>query len=361
MCMWGREREQEPDSEGAGSEVGSLSIGPVLIGGFLIGYSGMMFGSHLSIAGNMSNALREAEGLGMETVQVFTKNQRQWKVNALEASVREEWLAEQKRLGWTGRVVAHDSYLINLASPDDGEGGLWEKSVEAMRTEIERCEELGIAYLVSHPGAHMLKDGSLAPEERVRAGLRRIARGYKRLLRETRGYRTIVCLENTAGGGTTLGRSFEELAALKGLIEEEAGGDAKDRIGFCVDTCHALAAGYDIAAHEEVEREGKGTGKERSVAEGKALGMALLDEFDRVCGLGNLRVLHVNDSMGARGSCRDRHAHIGEGHVALGAFAAVVRRPGLAGVPKILETPKEESKNGRPMDEVNLARLKNLR
>lgn len=320
-----------------------------------------MFGSHLSIAGNLSNALRQAESLGFDTVQVFTKNQRQWKVNALESSVRDEWLAELKRLGWTSRVVAHDSYLINLASPDDSPGGLWEKSIEAMRTEIERCEELSIPSLVSHPGAHMLKDGPLSTEERVAAGLERIARAYKQLLRETRGYHTIVCLENTAGGGTTLGRAFDELATLKRLIENEAGADATNRIGFCLDTCHALAAGYDIASHEATDSDGKAAGTARGLAQGKALGAAMLDEFDRLCGLEHLRVVHMNDSQAPRGSNRDRHAHIGEGFVAPGAFAAIVHHPRLARVPKILETPKEDSPEGRPMDEVNLERLKALR
>lgn len=304
----------------------------------------------------MANALREAEGLGLDTVQVFTKNQRQWKWAPLDAVARDEWLSEQKRLGWTGRAVSHDSYLINLASPDDSAGGLWEKSIATMREEIERCEALEIPFLVSHPGAHMIKDGTLSPEERVEAGLRKIARAYKRLLKETRGYRTIVCLEDTAGGGTTLGRTFEELGTLKRFIEEDAGDDARGRIGFCLDTCHALAAGYDIASHAN----GDGTGKKRTKAEGEALGEAMLAEFDRVCGLEHLRVLHLNDSLGARGSFRDRHAHIGKGNVALGAFAAVVKHPKLAGAPKIMETPKEDDEKGRPMDEVNLGVLRKM-
>ena len=293
----------------------------------------------------MSNAIREAESLTMDTVQVFTKNQRQWKVKPLADEVRDEWRSELERTGWGDLVVAHDSYLINLASPDDE---LWEKSINLMREEIERCEALGITRLVSHPGAHT---GS-----GVDTGLRRIAKAYKRLFRETRGYRVTICLENTAGGGSTLGRTFEELADLASYIHEASGSDAEGRVGFCLDTCHALAAGYDIATHAD----GDGTGKKRTRAEAEALGDAMLDEFDKICGLGKLNVVHLNDSVGARGSHRDRHAHIGKGNVALGAFASVVNRPALSDVPMILETPKGEDDRGRPWDRVNLAKLRRL-
>lgn len=322
-----------------------------------------VFGSHLSIAGGMVNALVEARRLKMDTVQVFTKNQRQWRVTPMDPGAAREWLAELRRLGWERRTVAHDSYLINLASPDDE---LWERSIRAMRDEIERAAALSIPYLVSHPGAHMLRDGPLTPNGRIEAGLRRIAAAYKRLLRDTRGTAVTICLENTAGGGTTLGRTFEELARLRELILEEAGGDADllhaadervggvgRRVGFCLDTCHALAAGYDIARHDA-------EGRRRTVAQGRRAGEAMLAEFDRVCGLGRLKVVHMNDSGGGLGSRIDRHAHIGRGQVSGGVFAAVVNHPALACVPKILETPKEEDESGIPMDIVNLRRLRRL-
>lgn len=322
-----------------------------------------MFGSHLSIAGGLETALLEAERLGLETVQVFTKNQRQWKVSPLDESARLAWLEELGRLGWGGRVVAHDSYLTNLASPD---AELWEKSIALMRQEIERCAALSISLLVSHPGAHMLKEGPWSDAQRIEAGLVRIARAYKRLFRDTRGAPVTICLENTAGGGTTLGRRFDELARLRALILLEAQGDADlegpgqsgrgGRVGFCLDTCHALAAGYDIASTES----GDSTGLKRSLAEGRTLGAAALAEFDRVCGLEHLRVVHLNDSLGGRGSRIDRHAHIGKGKVALGAFAAVVNEPALAACPMILETPKEDSARGEPMDRVNLKKLRGL-
>ncbi|MBL8746624.1 MAG: deoxyribonuclease IV [Phycisphaerae bacterium] len=309
-----------------------------------------MFGSHLSVAGGLVNALTAAGALRLDTVQVFTKNQRQWSVPPLDAGAAREWLTELKRLGWADRTVSHDSYLINLASPDDS---LWERSIAAMREEIERAAALSIPFLVSHPGAHMIKDGAMTPEERIEAGLRRIARAYKRLLKETKGFAVTVCLENTAGGGTTLGRTFEELSRLRELIVEEAGGEAEGRIGFCVDTCHALAAGYDIAA-----RGADGT--ERSRSEGEALGRAMLERFDELCGIDHLRVLHLNDSLGKCGSRVDRHAHIGRGEVSLGAFSAVVNHRGLDSVPMILETPKEDDDRGVPMDTVNVEVLRSL-
>ena len=305
----------------------------------------MYYGSHLSIAGGMVNALNEAERLKMDTVQVFTKNQRQWKITPLKEPDREAWLAKQAELGWEGRTVSHDSYLINLASPDKE---LWEKSVRTMREEIERCEALRIRHLVSHPGAHM--------KEGVEKGCRKIAKAYKKIFKETRGYETVMCLENTAGGGSTIGRTFEELAMLMEMINEEAGSDAEGRVGFCFDTCHALAAGYDLASHAG----GDGTGKKRTKAEAEEIANSVLDEFDEVCGLSNLLVLHMNDSVGARGSRVDRHAHIGKGNVAMGAFSAVVNREELAGVPMILETPKGTDEKGREHDTVNLAKLKRM-
>lgn len=298
-----------------------------------------MFGSHLSIAGSMHKALLEAERLGMETVQVFTKNQQQWRVPPLDPGAVGAWTGELDRLGWRGRTVAHASYLINLASPDDD---LWAKSVDLMRVEIERCEALGIPYLVHHPGACTTS----TPED----GLRRITKAYERLFRETRGYQTVSCLENTVGSGSNHGSSFEELADLRGRICAATG--APDRIGFCFDTCHAHAAGYDLATRAGAD--------------------AVLDLWDEVCGMEHLRVLHMNDSKTPAGSRRDRHAHIGEGTIGgparrptrarLGAsgFAAVVNRRELRDVPKILETPKETTPAGTPKDLINLSRLQRL-
>lgn len=295
-----------------------------------------MFGSHLSIADGLAQAAWNASELGMDTVQVFTKNQRQWKVRPLEESVVADWRSAIAELGWEGRTVSHASYLINLASPDET---LWARSVDLMAEEIDRCERLGIPFLVHHPGAYTTGD--------CEGGLDRIARAYRELFRRTAGGSTVMCLEDTVGSGSNLGRTLEELARLRELILDATG--EPDRVGYCLDTCHLHAGGYDLAT-----REG---------------GEAVLAAFDSICGLGRLRVVHLNDSVGDCGSRRDRHAHIGEGTIGRGTtsrrlgasgFAAFVNHPWLKTVPKILETPKEPGKAGTPMDVINLRRLRRL-
>lgn len=297
------------------------------------------FGSHLSIAGGMVNALHEAERLGMDAVQVFTKNQQQWKVRPLDEGALADWAGAIARLGWSGdRAVSHASYLINLASPDDA---LWKKSINLMTVEIERCEALGIGLLVHHPGAYTSSDAE--------AGLSRIARAYGELMKRTRGFAAVCCLENTVGSGSNLGRTFEELADLRGRIIDRTG--EPGRVGFCFDTCHAHAGGYDMSS--------------RASADG------VLDGFDAVCGLDNLRVLHLNDSLKPLSSRRDRHAHIGEGTItnppgrrrqALkdSGFAAVVNRAELTDRAMILETPKGEDERGVAFDTKNLRRLRRM-
>ncbi len=304
-----------------------------------------MFGSHLSIAGGMVNALNDAERLGFDTVQVFTKNQRQWRVPALKEPEKKDWLDALKRLGWRKRTVSHATYLMNCASPD---AELRRKSAAMLIDEVERCAELSIPYLVFHPGAHL---GSGVEE-----GCRNIARCAAPLLTKGVGGGVSLCLECTAGGGSTLGRIFEELALCREMILQESHGDGATRVGFCLDTCHALAAGYDFAAHEGEA----GKGRKRTLAQARAAAEGVIDEFDRVCGLPHLKVVHLNDSKGARASRIDRHTHIGHGEVALGAFAAVINHPRISPLPMILETPKEDDDKGRPWDQVNLARLRRL-
>ncbi|MFM9995862.1 MAG: deoxyribonuclease IV [Phycisphaerales bacterium] len=293
-----------------------------------------MFGSHLSIAGSMVNALHEAEGLGLDTVQVFTKNQQQWKAKPLDPGIVQEWRAELKRLGWVspGRTVSHASYLINLAAPDDE---LWRKSIDLMTDEIGRCETLGIPFLVHHPGAYTTSS--------AQAGIARIAAAYKNIFARTRGYATVSCLEDTVGAGSILGRTLEELAAMRAAIIDATG--EADRVGFCLDTCHLHAGGYDMSTRAGAD--------------------AVLDEFFRQCGPGTLRVMHVNDSKFGLGSRRDWHAHLGEGAIGTkslksSGFAAVVNRPELRETPKILETPKGTNPAGKPYDALNLQRLKRL-
>lgn len=297
-----------------------------------------LFGSHLSIAGGMVNALFEAERLKMDTVQVFTKNQQQWKAKPLDPKAADDWLTELERLGWQGRTVSHASYLINLASPDDE---LWNKSVDLMTIEIERCEALSIPFLVHHPGAYTSSDED--------SGLSRIALAYKQLLNRTAGFRTVCCLEDTVGSGSILGRTFDQLADLRARILDQT--PEPTRVGFCLDTCHAHAGGYDMST--------------------RAAADAALTEFDQTCGLANLSCLHLNDSLKPFDSRRDRHAHIGEGTITNppgnprqplkdSGFAAVVNRPELAGRPMILETPKGDDDKGVPNDTRNLRRLRRL-
>ena len=295
-----------------------------------------MFGSHLSIAGSMTNALHEAESLKMDTVQVFTKNQQQWRVRPLDEAAIMDWKAEVGRLGWEGRVTAHASYLINLASPNDD---LWAKSIDLMRVEVERCEQLAIPFLIHHPGSSTGAGSEF--------GIGRISKAYAKLFRSTRGFVTVCCLENTVGAGSTLGGPFEELAALRERIVEATG--EADRVGYCIDTCHAHAAGYDLSTRKGAEE--------------------VLERLDATCGLGHVRALHLNDSKGAAGSHLDRHEHIGQGTIggstspkALenSGFAAVVCRPEFRSIPKILETPKGTDKAGTPYDTLNLRRLRKL-
>lgn len=293
-----------------------------------------MFGSHLSIAGDMCNALREAETLGLDTVQVFTKNQQQWAAKPLSSQQVSDWKSEIKRLGWKGpaKGVSHASYLINLASPDDT---LWKKSIDLMRDEIERCEQLEIPFLVHHPGAYTTS--TLAD------GIARIAAAYKILFASTSGYRTISLLEGTAGGGSTIGGAFEHLRDLRAAIISSTA--LPNRIGFCLDTCHLHAAGNDMST--------------------RAAADATLKRFDSLCGISHLHVMHINDSKGTLGSKLDRHMQIGEGECAANSladsgFTAVVNHPHCAKIPKILETPKDGDCGGTPWDTINLARLRSL-
>lgn len=292
-----------------------------------------MFGSHLSIAGGMVNALTAARALKLDTVQVFTKNQQQWKAPPLKDDDVRAWTDELRSLGWarTARgqwvVVSHASYLINLASVSDD---LWAKSIDLMTEEIERCERLGIALLVHHPGAFKGAD--------LEFGLKRIADAYRELFTRTKGYATTSCLEGTTGAGSHIGGRLEHLRDLRALIIEQTG--ESERIAFCLDTCHLHAAGYDLSS------------------EAKAMGV--IKQIDEALGLAHVRALHLNDSKAAAGSKLDRHEHIGQGTIGKAGFGPFVREKAWAGVPKILETPKGKAKDGTDLDETNLKVLQGL-
>lgn len=281
-----------------------------------------MFGSHLSISGGLHNALIDAQRLGLDCVQIFTKNQRQWACPPLPPEAVQQWESHKKSTGIT-QVVSHDTYLVNLASSDEA---MRRKSMGVFRHEIQRCQELSIPWLVSHPGAHMG-----AGEE---AGLKRVIDALDAIHKELPGYKTLTCIEITAGQGTSLGWRIEHLAAIcQGVADPK-------RVGVCIDTAHSLEAGYDLT----------------SAAGAKAF----IQELDDKLGLTRVKVLHLNDSKTPRGSRVDRHQHIGQGHVALEAFEVVVNQKQFRDIPKIMETPKETAPDGREWDSINVELLRSL-
>jgi len=303
-----------------------------------------VYGSHLSIAGGLVNALLAAQSLKFDCVQVFTKNQRQWSAPPLRDDERTAWLEQLHAMKWDAprgpaRVVSHASYLINLASPD---ANVRTKSIEAFTVELERCEALRIPLCVVHPGAHlgapparrdpMTAGGSFSDDEM--RGMERVASALDEIHARLPKARVMTCLETTVGAGTTLGGSFEQLAFMRSAVQHP------DRVAFCFDTCHVTAAGYDMTTPAKARR--------------------VLRRFGSVCGMKQLRVVHMNDSVFPVGSRRDRHAHIGEGRCGTSCFSAILRSPALQRVPKILETPKDHANDGTAWDLVNVRRLKRL-
>jgi deoxyribonuclease-4 len=280
----------------------------------------------MSVAGGLPFAVERARLHGCDALQIFTKNASQWRGRVLppdEISLFRSRVVEER----LAAVVSHASYLINLAA---GEGPLRRQSIAAMADEIERAEVLGLRGVVLHPGCYT--SGTNAD------GLRLVADALLELLESHRGT-TMVLLEHTAGQGTALGKSFEELRA----IVDRAGGHG--RLGVCLDTCHLLASGYDIAS---------------------ARGYTdVFKRFEDVIGLPRLVAFHLNDSKKPLGSRVDRHEHIGKGFVGLGAFRRLVNDPRFATIPMMLETPKASGKSSGPVavdpfDAENLATLRGL-
>ena len=279
----------------------------------------LKFGSHMSASGGVDKAITRAGDLGIASCQLFSKNERQWIAKPLDPMVVEQFHAEVERTGIKDLVI-HDSYLINLASPKED---ILAKSLVAFQEELERSDVLGVRYLVTHPGAHT---GSGAE-----AGIAQFAASLNRIYDRIPENKTITCLETTAGQGTTLGRSFEEIAAIIELVE------AKDRVGVCMDTCHIFAAGYEIRT-----------------AEGYAETMR---RFDEIIGFDRLKVMHLNDSKNPLGSFKDRHNHIGDGEIGLEGFRNFVNDPRFEGMIGILETEKDDANE---YDKRNLATLMSL-
>jgi len=280
------------------------------------------FGSHLSVAGGFENAFIKAVEVGCDCLQIFVKNQKQWQAKPLTDEVIRNYKSAQRETK-IKPVIAHASYLINLASPD---AALHAKSVRAVIDELQRCEALGVRGLVLHPGAHM--------GEGVEAGIERIAAGLDEIHAAAAGFKGKVLLETTAGQGTSIGCEIEHLGAIISRVADA------DRLGVCLDTCHLFAAGYDLRDADEYDRTIK----------------LLRNQVT----LRRIKCIHVNDSKGACDSRIDRHEHIGQGKIGVTGFRNLVNDPRLAKIPRILETPKGENESGVEHDVVNLRKLRKL-
>jgi deoxyribonuclease-4 len=279
---------------------------------------GLLLGAHFSIAGGLHKALYTAREYGCTALQIFTKNASTWKERVLSQKEMETFDRARREADITA-IASHTPYLINLGTPEKEK---FERSCNALACEMTRSSQLGIPWVVHHPGAHM--------EAGEVAGISRIAEGINRVLLEDTG--PLLLLETCAGQGTTLGHTFEQLAAIAEQVEQ------RDRIGFCLDTCHIFAAGYDIRTE---------TAYHDTMA-----------AFDLVLGLDRLKVIHLNDARRKLGSKVDRHHHIGKGKIGLKGFSLIMTDKRLARIPKILETPKKVG--GIDWDRRNLAVLRSM-
>ena len=282
-------------------------------------------GAHMSVAGGLPRAVERAVVHGCDALQIFAKNASQWRGRIIPPEEIARFRTLVRRSG-IHPVVSHASYLINLASANRG---LRAQSIGAMADEIDRAEALGLLGVVLHPGCYT--DGSAA------RGLALVAEALDQLLRDRPRGRAMVILEHTAGQGTSLGATFEELASIIGLMKQER------RIGVCLDTCHLLASGYDIVTPE-----------------GYA---STFRSFGRIVGFDRLTLFHMNDSKRPLGSRVDRHAHIGEGCIGLDGFSRIVNDRRFRGLPMLLETPKSEGKPTGPIvpDPLDAKNLRTLR
>ncbi len=280
----------------------------------------MNLGAHMSISGGVHRALERGLGIGCNAVQLFVKSTNQWRVREYTGEEIERFreLALRFRPGF---ILAHTSYLINLASPDPVRLA---RSRKGFLEEMRLAEILGIPYLVVHPGSHMG-----AGEE---AGIRTAAGSLNHSLSRKHDYRLQILLETTAGQGHSMGHTFEQLARIIDLVEDSG------RVGICLDTCHVFAAGYDLRNRRTYE--------------------SLLSALDGTVGIEKLRGLHLNDSRKGLGSRVDRHTHIGKGMIGKPAFRLIVNDVRLLGIPMVLETPKGP---GLPEDIENLTLLRSLR
>jgi len=263
---------------------------------------GPLLGAHMSIAGGVGNAFLEGKKVDCDAIQIFTKSSRQWAAKPYTKEEIAQFHGNRKETG-IASVVAHDSYLLNLGSPDPA---LRQRSVAAFIDEFERCEVLGVTNLIAHPGAHV---GAGEAE-----GIKTIARSLDEVHKACPGYRAKITLEITAGQGSNLGYRFEQIANMIDATHES------DRLRVCFDTEHAFAAGYDIRTKEGYERT--------------------FSEFDEAIGIDLLAAFHLNDSKKEFHSRVDRHEHIGKGFIGVEAFRLLMNDKRFWGLPMCLETPK---------------------
>ena len=280
-----------------------------------------ILGAHVSIVGGYREAVRRASQAGCDCLQMFTKNGNQWRDRQVTRTEAEEFAAALAEFKIT-HPIAHDSYLINLASPDKS---LWRKSVSSLVAELRRSDHLGLPYVVIHPGA--------ATDDDESAGIRRVIRAIDQIHSRVGAILTRILLETTAGQGTSLGWRFEHLAAIL------CGVKAPDRLGVCFDTCHVFAAGYPLGAEDEYQ--------------------ATMQAMDAVVGLGQIKAFHLNDSARPCGSRVDRHAHIGRGQMGIEPFRFLLNDPRFQEIPMYLETPKG-AEDGLELDVINLTSLRLL-
>lgn len=282
----------------------------------------MLLGCHLSISGGLDQAVARAEALKINALQIFSHSARSWKMGALKLDDAKKFI-EQRQRAHVEYVVIHTIYLINLASPDPKNFKL---SVQALKDEIQRAGELKIPHVNTHIGAHL--------GQGVAKGLARIAEAINTVLASPQAKNAPdvkILLENSAGEGTELGATFAELGTVLKNIQD------KKRVGICIDTCHAFAAGYDLTTPQGLEKT--------------------LQELDREVGVEHVELIHLNDSKFPLGSRRDRHEHIGQGKIGLEGFRLIVNHKDLRDKPFILETPKDDEQS----DPKNLAAIRSVR
>jgi len=277
----------------------------------------MRLGAHMSISGGVDKAVGRGQEVGCEAMQIFTKNSNQWKDKPLSPAEIKGFRDGCATAG-IAPVIAHSAYLINLAAPAEA---LYEKSIQAFLRELQRCELLGIPYLVVHPGAHM----GTGEEQ----GLTRVAAAINRIDHAASNLQAKMALEVTAGQGSSLAYKFEHFAAILAQV------DAPERLGFCLDTCHLFAAGYDFRTRQGYDQ--------------------MMDAWDDLVGIERIRVIHLNDSKKDLGSRVDRHEHIGQGYIGITGFEFLLNDRRLSELPMVLETPKDDNADVR-----NLQTLRRL-